>query len=137
MNTAEHLTTATFKEMTMANTDDTSKQQPSPTTGVSAATSRLEQAIDAERARLLQVHSVLHCLYEVLLYAEGEDAANYAEAAHLAAMLIDDVVVNLDLVKLRPMVEAIQRTARLEGRYTPPEPRDDAVREPRAVYIVH
>ena len=121
----------------MANTDDTSKKQPTPTQNVSAEASRLEQAIDAERARLLQVHSVLHCLYEVLLYADGEDASTYAEAAHLAAMLIDDVVANLDPVKLRPMIEAIERKARVEGRYTPPEPRDDAVREPRAMYIVH
>jgi hypothetical protein len=137
MNTAEHLTTATFKELTMANTDDTSKKTPAPTTAtnVSAETSKLERAIDAERARLLQVHSVLHCLYEVLLYADGEDATTYAEAAHLAAMLIDDVVVNLDPVKLRPMIDAIQRTARLEGRYAPPEPKGDAVREPRAVYV--
>jgi hypothetical protein len=52
-------------------------------------------------------------------------------------MLIDDVVANLDPVKLRPMIERIERKARVEGRYTPPEPRDDAVREPRAVYIVH
>jgi hypothetical protein len=131
--------------MTMANTDDTSKKTPAtPTTNVSAEASKLEEAINTERARLLQVHSVLHCLYEVLLYADGEDATTYAEAAHLAAMLIDDVVANLDPVKLRPMVEAIQRTARMEGRYTPPEPRglqlgggkdDDAVREPRAVYV--
>lgn len=122
----------------MANTDDTSKKTPAiPTT-------KLEEAIDAERARLLQVHSVLHCLYEVLLYADGEDSTTYAEAAHLAAMLIDDVVANLDPVKLRPMIEAIQRTARMEGRYAPPEPKglqqgggkdDDAVREPRAVYV--
>jgi len=126
-----------FKEMTMANTDDTSKKTAAPTAKVSAETSKLEQAIDTERARLLQVHSVLHCLYEVLLYAEGEDAATYAEAAHLAAMLIDDVVANLDPVKLKPMIEAIERKARVEGRYTPPEPRDDAVREPRAMYIVH
>jgi hypothetical protein len=120
----------------MANTDDTSKKTPSPSTpkDVSAATSRLEDAINAERARLLQVHSVLHCLYEVLLYADGEDAPTYAEAAHLAAMLIDDVVANLDPVKLRPMVEAIQRTARMEGRYEPPAT-PDAVREPRAVYV--
>lgn len=121
----------------MANTDERSKKQPAPADSVAAATSRLEQAIDAERARLLQVHSVLHCLYEVLLYADGEEAATYAEAAHLAAMLIDDVVVNLDPVKLRPLIEAIERKARVEGRYSPPEPRDDAVREPRAVYIVH
>ena len=115
----------------MANTDDTSKKTPNP------ETSKLEHALNAERARLLQVHSVLHCLYEVLLYADGEDASTYAEAAHLAAMLIDDVVANLDPVKLRPMIEAIERKARVEGRYAPPEPRDDAVREPRAVYIVH
>jgi hypothetical protein len=122
----------------MPNTDDTSKKHPAPTaTNVSAETSKLEQALNAERARLLQVHSVLHCLYEVLLYADGEEAATYAEAAHLAAMLIDDVVVNLDPIKLRPMIEAIQRTARMEGRYAPPEPRDDTVREPRAAYIVH
>ena len=122
----------------MSNTDDTSKKHPAPTANnVSAETSKLEQALNAERARLLQVHSVLHCLYEVLLYADGEDAATYAEAAHLAAMLIDDVVVNLDPIKLRPMIEAIERKARVEGRYTPPEPRDDTVREPRAVYIVH
>ena len=120
----------------MANTDDTSKKTPARTaTNVSAETSKLEQAIDAERARLLQVHSILHCLYEVLLYADGEEAITYAEAAHLAAMLIDDVVANLDPVKLRPMVEAIQRTARLEGRSAPPEPKGDAVREPRAVYV--
>jgi hypothetical protein len=123
--------------MTMANTDDTSKKQPSPASNVSPEASKLEQAIDAERARLLQVHSVLHCLYEVLLYADGEDASTYAEAAHLAAMLIDDVVANLDPVRLRPMLEAVERKARVEGRYAPPEPRDDAVREPRAVYIVH
>lgn len=131
----------------MADTDDTSKTQPNRTPGaVSAETSRLEQAIEAERRRLLHVHSVLHCLYEVLLYADSEDAGVYAEAAHLAAMLVDDVVVQLDPVKLRPMLEAIQRSARLEGRYDPPEPKgltsgsndDGAVREPPAPpYLVH
>jgi hypothetical protein len=121
----------------MPNTDDTSKKTPAPTPDVSPETSKLEHALNSERSRLLQVHSVLHCLYEVLLYADGEDASTYAEAAHLAAMLIDDVIVNLDPVKLRPMIEAIERKARVEGRYAPPEPRDDAVREPRAVYIVH
>jgi hypothetical protein len=83
--------------------------------------SKLEQAIEAERARLLQVHSVLHCLYEVLLYADGEDAASYAQAAHLAAMWIDDAVARLDPVRLRPMIEEIQRDARLASRYAPVE----------------
>ena len=119
----------------MANTDD-----------LSAETSALERAIEAERARLIQIHSVVHCLYEVLLYADSEDAASYAEAAHLAAMLIDDVVVQLDPVRIKPMLAAIQRSARLQGRYDVPEPRglklgsgdDDAVKEPSVVsYFRH
>jgi hypothetical protein len=129
-----------FKEMTMANTDDTSKKQPASNSGdVSAETSKLQQTLEAERARLIQAHSVVHCLYEVLLYADSEEAVTYAEAAHLAAMLIDDVVVQLDPVRIKPLIEAVQRSARLQGRYDIPEPRglrlgnkddDDAVREP-------
>ncbi len=125
----------------MADKDDTSKKQdPFSRNG---HITRLEEAIEAERARLLQVHSVLHCLYEVLLYAEGEEAATYAEAAHLAAILIDDAVARLDPVKLRPMIEAIQRSAKHEDRSTSPEPRglqlgpgndDSTVREPRVTH---
>lgn len=112
----------------MASTDDSSGR---------AALARFEQTIEAERARLLQVHSVLHCLYEVLLYADGEEAATYAEAAHLAAMLIDDAVARLDPIKLRPMLEAIERSPRSSG------PKDDddgsTVREPSVpfVYLSH
>ena len=41
-----------------------------PAKDVSAETSSvLEQTIDTERRKLMQVHSLLHCLYEVLLYA--------------------------------------------------------------------
>src|SRR4029450_7841520 len=38
----------------------------------------LEQAITAERAKLVSAHAVQKCLYEVLLYAEGEGAVVYA-----------------------------------------------------------
>lgn len=102
----------------MATTDDTSKKRPARETtasSVSAETSRsttattlLEQAIERERRRLLQVHSVLHCLYEVLLYAEGEDAIMYAEAAHLAAMMVDESAMQLDSMSIKPMVEALK-----------------------------
>ncbi len=64
--------------------------------------SRLEQTIEAERGKLLQANTVLRCLYEVLLYADGEDAIKYAEAAHVVATLIDDAVARLDFVRLRP-----------------------------------
>src|SRR5512138_3897111 len=87
----------TAKETTMTNTDDTLK---TPT--------QLEQSIEAERRRLLQVHSVLHCLYEVLLYAEGEDAIMYAEAAHLAAMMVDETAVRLDSMSMKPVIDALK-----------------------------
>jgi hypothetical protein len=71
--------------------------------------SRLEQTIEAERGKLLQANAVLKCLYEVLLYADGEDAIQYAEAAHVVSTLIDDAVARLDLVRLRPQVEELRR----------------------------
>ena len=130
----------------MANTDDTSKKHDSYTPSADAI-ARFEQTIEAERARLLQVHGVLHCLYEVLLYADGEEATTYAEAAHLAAMLIDEAVARLDPVKLRPMMEAIQSSARMEGRFAVSEPkglnmgsRDDdgsTVREPNVTSLFY
>jgi hypothetical protein len=44
-------------------------------------------------------------LYEVLLYAEGEDAIVYAEAAHVVATLMENVVDKLDSVRLRQVTE--------------------------------
>ena len=90
----------------MADKDDTSKVPPdrnSDPTRVSAESSpaagdhkvskrkpvtRIERAIEAQREQLLQAYGVLTCLYEVLLHAEGDDATNYAQAAHAAARLI-------------------------------------------------
>jgi hypothetical protein len=107
----------------MADKDDTSKVPPDRNSRVSAETSplragdragfkptaitRIERAIEAQRAQLLQAHGVLTCLYEVLLYAEGDDAINYAQAAHVAAMLVNKSVEDLDSVRTRPMVEEL------------------------------
>ena len=71
--------------------------------------SRLEQTIEAERSKLLQANAVLRCLYEVLLYADGEDPIKYAEAAHVVSTLIDDSLARLDSVRLRPLVEELKR----------------------------
>jgi hypothetical protein len=105
----------------MGTTDDTSKKRPARTTparntaapNVSAETSRtattlLEQAIATERRRLLHVHGALHCLYEVLLYADGEDAVLYAEAAHLASIMIDESVTQLDSTRIKPLIDALK-----------------------------
>jgi hypothetical protein len=72
-----------------------------------SASTRIERAIEAQREQLLQAHGVLTCLYEVLLYAEGDDAINYAQAAHSAARLINKSVEDLDSVRIRPMIEEI------------------------------
>lgn len=90
-------------------------------------TTLLEQTIERERSRLLHVHSVLHCLYEVLLYADGEDAVVYAEAAHLAAMMVDESVAQLDSTRLKPMIDALKREpggghGGFEVREPPPPP---------------
>ncbi len=70
-------------------------------TDVSAETSPrtpLQQRIEAQRAQLLQAHGVLRCLYEVLLHAECDEAVFYAEAAYVAANLINSSVEQLDSV---------------------------------------
>jgi hypothetical protein len=125
----------------MGTTDDTSKKRPArnaPTRNsaapdVSAETARssttpLEQAIESERRRLLHVHGVLHCLYEVLLYADGEDAVLYAEAAHLAAIMIDESVERLDSIRIKPLIDALKMESGGHGgggfmvRESPPPP---------------
>lgn len=65
----------------------------------------LEQIIEAERGQLLQAHSVIRCVYELLLYADGENALYHADAANLAAQLIDGVAERLDAVNLRARLE--------------------------------
>src|SRR5262245_53995187 len=110
----------------MADKDDTSKVPPNRNSNparVSAETSappagdrkvpqgssitRLQRAIETQREQLLLAHGVLTCLYEVLLYAEGDDAINYAQAAHAAAQIINKSVEDLDSVRIRPMIEEL------------------------------
>jgi hypothetical protein len=128
----------------MGTTDDTSKKRPARNTparntaapNVSAetetprrtATTLLEQTLETERRRLLHVHGVLHCLYEVLLYADGEDAVLYAEAAHLASIMIDESVTQLDSTRIKPLIDALKIESGGHGgggfmvRESPPPP---------------
>ncbi|MGH8238795.1 MAG: hypothetical protein ACREXP_17505 [Steroidobacteraceae bacterium] len=77
----------------------------------------------------------------MLLHAEGDDAVCYAQAAHAVASLIDRSVERLDSVRLKPMLDAMERWI---GEYEMPERRglqlgtgddDDAVKESRAPYL--
>lgn len=116
----------------MATTDDTSAESSSNPEQM------LRQLIETQRAKLLQAHAVMICLSEVLLYADGEDAVIYAEAANAAALLVNNAAEDLDSVRLRPVLSAL----RLERAYRPaperglrPDEEDgDSVRESRAQY---
>jgi hypothetical protein len=57
---------------------------------------------------MLQAHAVITCVREVLLYAEGEGAVIYAEAANAAAVLANDAAEGLDSIRLKPMLEALR-----------------------------
>ena len=72
------------------------------------APSALEQAIGTQRTKLMSARAVQRCLYEVLLYAEGEDAVMYAEAARVVATLMEDVIDKLDSVHLRGVQEGTE-----------------------------
>jgi hypothetical protein len=74
------------------------------------AQSALEHVISAQRAKLVSAHAVQMCLYEVLLYSDGEDAVIHAEAAHVVAMLVEDVLESLDSLHLRQAVEDARPT---------------------------
>jgi hypothetical protein len=95
----------------MADTDDTLK-----------ALNRLEKTIKQQRAQLLQAHGVLTCLYEVLLHADGEQAVPYAQAAYVAANLINKSAEELDSVRIWPLIEALASSS-------------DRVEEPRVFYV--
>jgi hypothetical protein len=86
----------------MATTDDTS------TNASGKPEQMLGQLIEAQRAKMLQVHAVMTCVREILLYAEGDDTVIYAEAANAAAVLANDAAEGLDSLRLKPMLEALR-----------------------------
>ena len=112
----------------MADTNDTSGEAPGK------PEEKLAKLIEMQRKKLLQSHAITICLRDVLLYAEGEDAVAYAEAASAAAELTSEAVEELDSVRLQPLFGAI----RLERAYRLPPERglslgadpDSSVKEP-------
>ncbi len=66
-----------------------------------AAALSLEETIQHERVHLMQIHAMLKCLYEVLLYADDDDSIMHADVASVAARLIDDSVARLDVLRGR------------------------------------
>lgn len=106
------ISSASSTSMTMDTVDGKSNapsgedQSASEVSAETPPRTQLLQRIEAQRGQLLQACGVLTCLYEVLLHVEGEDALVYAEAAHVAANLVNNTVEELDSVHIRPLVEA-------------------------------
>lgn len=139
----------------MAEQDDTSKStrrrrnkpEPGSTPAALAATDSdlfpgaeppppprtLEEAVERVRTHLMEGRAMLHCLSEVLLYADDPDSVTHAEVAQAISRWINYSAEQLDIVKLRPLIEAIrQRTDKPEGDSANVPPYQ--VREPTVVY---
>ena len=98
----------------------------------------LEQAIENERIMLLQIRAMLHCLYEVLLYADDDDTILHADVANTASRLLNESCARLDAVNLQPLIDALRRRGSEEPREYEPDPtgqRHYQVREPTTVYL--
>lgn len=76
---------------------------------------------------------MLHCLREALQDSDDGDGVMHAEVAHAVAKWIDDSSADLDLVKLRPLIES---TRKREGESGAGSSDLYQVREQTAVYRV-
>jgi hypothetical protein len=100
----------------------------------------LEEAIENVRTLLREVRGMLHCLSDVLQYSDDPDGVLHAEVANATKCWINDAAEQLDLVKLRPLIEAARQ--RGSGPSGNDEPQGSAgnfpyqVRESTAVYHV-
>lgn len=99
----------------------------------------LEEAIGNVRILTLQIRAVLHCLTDVLLYADDDDSIMHAEVARSASEWASFAAAELDLAKLKPLIDAIrQRGGGTPGEGGPESPGREThqVREPTPVYQV-
>lgn len=87
----------------------------------------ISAAIEHERGELMQVHAMLKCLYEVLLYADDDDSVMHADVANVCARLLAECVARLDAVRLHAICDP------QDDDTTPPVP--PQVREAAPVYL--
>lgn len=81
----------------------------------------LATLIEVERATLLEAHSLMQCLKEVLTEADFDAALFYADLAGVAAKIVDASVARLDATRVLPMIEALRPALRAKAR--PARPR--------------
>jgi hypothetical protein len=97
---------------------------------ISQATSSLAELIEHERGELMQIHAMIRCLNDVLLYADDDDSPMHADVADVVARLLDDSIARLEGVRTRvAQLEAIAEQRAAES--SPPH----QVREPTVSYL--
>lgn len=87
----------------------------------------LAERIEHERTELMQIHAMVRCLNDVLLYADDDDSPMHADVAYVIGRLLNEAVGRLDVVRMR--------VAQLESAGEGPESlAPHQVREQRATY---
>lgn len=61
----------------------------------------LSELIEHERTELMQVHAMVRCLNDVLLYADDDDSSMHADVALMIARLLNESVGRLEKVRVR------------------------------------
>lgn len=130
----------------MATKNDTSKSRSGRNRPAAKAKSvsrptphALENAIEAERARLMQAHSILNCV-AIAMDAEDispGDGPHYPTLIERACDLIDETIGRLDAIQLDRLMKAPKAEAEVEDEFEAGLSLGrgkNSVREPSAVY---
>lgn len=63
------------------------------------ALQKVAKELEDARTELMQLHGMIRCLHDVLLYADDDDSPMHADVAHVIARLLNDVITTLELTK--------------------------------------
>ncbi|HEY0682531.1 MAG TPA: hypothetical protein VGD45_09380 [Steroidobacter sp.] len=108
------------------------RSSPAPSSATPGPAATLAELIEYERLELMQIHAMLRCLYDVLLYADDDDSPLHADVALVVARLLDESVARLEAVRMRvAQLEAAYEVRAHESASPPPH----QVRETRGTYL--
>lgn len=86
----------------------------------------LIEAIEAERCRLMKAQAVLKCALAAMEFESNADAPYYPDVLELAQDIVNQSIDQLDSIKLRPLIAALERGAIGSQEETPEiDPHDD------------
>ena len=95
-----------LQKQAVALSEERAKQGPLP----------LHEAVQAERTELMQIHGMLRCLTDVLLYADDDDSVMHSDVACVCARLLNECITRLDAA----VMHHLQGLAAAAGPSEPP-----------------